>query len=85
MIPSLFKNFKEASGKDYEIWLKLRLMKDMTTFQTLRTWIGYNATCYHNLNALPHSLPYALPYIFCEICLREKMYGNACDNALKLW
>ena len=47
------------------IWLKLRLLKDMAAFQTLQTWIGHNATRYHNLNVLPH----ALPYIFSEIFL----------------
>ena len=64
MIPYLI-NSKEVSGKTCEIWLKLRLHKDMATFQTLKTWIGQNATCYHNLNALPH----VLPYIFSEIFL----------------
>ena len=34
------------------------------SFQTLQTWIGYNATCYHNFNALPHVLPHVLAYIF---------------------
>ena len=28
-----------------------------THYQTLKTWIGHNATHYHNLNALPHTLP----------------------------
>ena len=37
----------------------------MTNFQTPQTWLGHNATRYHDLNALP----YALPYIFSEICL----------------
>ena len=41
------------------------LLKDMTNFQTLQTWLGHNATCYHNMNMLLH----ALLYIFCEICL----------------
>ena len=27
-------------------------------YQTLNTWIGHNATRYHNFNALPHALPY---------------------------
>ena len=35
-----------------------------THYQTLWTWIGYNATRYHNFNALQHALPHALPYIF---------------------
>ena len=65
MIPYLFNNSKEAGGKTCEIWLKLRLHKDMATFQTLQTWIGHNVTRYHNLNKLPH----ALPCIFSEICL----------------
>ena len=25
-----------------------------THYQTLQTWIGHDATCYHNLNALPY-------------------------------
>ena len=33
------------------------LRKDMATFQTLQTWIGYNATRYHKFYALPHALP----------------------------
>ena len=41
----------------------------MTNFQTPQTWLGHNATHYHDLNALPHVLPYALPYMFSEICL----------------
>ena len=41
----------------------------MTNFQTLQTWLGHNATRYHDLNALPHALLYALPYILSEICL----------------
>ena len=39
-------NSKEASVKACEIWLKLGLLKDMATFQTLQTLIGHNATCY---------------------------------------
>ena len=35
-----------------------------TYYQTLQTWIGHNATRYHNYNALPHVLPHALPYVF---------------------
>ena len=60
---------KEASGKSCKIWLKLRLLKDIETFQTRQTWIDHNATHYHKLNALPHVLPHALPHIFSEICL----------------
>ena len=37
----------------------------MTNFQTPKTWLGQNATDYHDLNVLTH----ALPYIFPEICL----------------
>ena len=33
--------------------------------QTLQTWIGHNATRYHNFNALPH----ALPYIFSQVTM----------------
>ena len=29
-----------------------------THYKTLQTWIGHNATHYHNFNALPHALPY---------------------------
>ena len=47
------------------VWLKLRLLNNMTTFQTLQTWIGHNAMPSSNLNELPH----ALSYIFSEICL----------------
>ena len=43
-------------------------MKVIAIFQTLQTWIGHNATRYHNLNALPHVLPYPLPYSLSEIC-----------------
>ena len=44
--------------------------KHVTHYQTLETWIGHNATCYHILKALPHVLPpHALPYIFSEIFL----------------
>ena len=43
-------------------------MKVVAIFQTLQTWIGHNATRYHNVNALPHVLPYALPYSLSEIC-----------------
>ena len=39
-------NSKEVSGKACEIWLKLRLHKDMATFQILQTLIGHNATRY---------------------------------------
>ena len=35
-------------------------------YQTLQTWIGHDATRYHNFNALPHVLPHALPYIFSQ-------------------
>ena len=45
-------------GKACEIWLKLRLHKGMETFQTLQTWIGNNATHYHDLNGLLHAIPY---------------------------
>ena len=37
-----------------------------THYQTLQTWIGHDATCYHNFNALPYALPHALPYIFSQ-------------------
>ena len=39
----------------------------MATFQTLQTWIGYNATCCNKLKTLPHALPHALTYIFSEV------------------
>ena len=31
-----------------------------THYQTLQTWIGHNATRYHNLNALLHALLYII-------------------------
>ena len=35
------------------------MMERVITYnQTLQTWIGHHATCYHNFNALPHALPY---------------------------
>ena len=34
-----------------------------TYYQTLKTWIGHNATRYHKFNALPH----VLRYIFSQI------------------
>ena len=65
IISYLFIDSKEASLDACEIWLKLRLLSDMATFQTLLTWIGHNETRYHNLNAFLH----ALLYIFSGICL----------------
>ena len=35
-----------------------------THYQTLQTWIGHDATRYHNLNPLPHALPHLLAYMF---------------------
>ena len=29
-----------------------------TYYQTLKTWIGHSARCYHKFNALPRALPY---------------------------
>ena len=72
-------NSKEASRKTSKIWLKLSLLKDMETFQTLQTWIGHNATRYHNLNTLPYALPHALPYILSDIyliCPNTMCYHN---------
>ena len=69
MIPFYLINSKEARGKNCEMRLKLRLLKDMATFQTLQTWIGHNLTYYHNLNVLPHKLPPALLYNFSDICV----------------
>ena len=37
-----------------------------THYQTLQTWIGHNATRYHDLNALRHALPHTLPCIFSQ-------------------
>ena len=37
-----------------------------THYQTLQTWIGHDATRYHNLNALPQALPHVLPYTFSQ-------------------
>ena len=43
------------------------MSKRVTTHnQTLQTWIGHNAMCYHNFNASPHALPHALPYILSQ-------------------
>ena len=36
-----------------------------THYETLKTWVGYNAKCYDNFSALPH----ALPYIFSQFSL----------------
>ena len=36
-----------------------------THYKALQTWIGDNATRYHNFNALPH----ALPYIFFQLSM----------------
>ena len=52
-----------ASGKACEIWLKLGLLKDIETFQTLQTWISHKATHYHNLNALPQALSYSFSHL----------------------
>ena len=41
------------------------MFKRVTTYyQTLKTWIGHNATRYHTFNALPHALSHVLLYIF---------------------
>ena len=41
------------------------MFENVTTHcQTLQTWIGHDATRYHNFNVLRHALPHALPYIF---------------------
>ena len=37
-----------------------------THYQILQTWIGDNATLYHNFIALPHASPHALPYTFSQ-------------------
>ena len=55
--------YLEASGKACEIRLKLGLLKDIETFQTLQTWISHKATHYHNLNALPHALSYSFSHL----------------------
>ena len=38
----------------------------ITHYQTLQTWIDHDATRYHDINALPQTLPHALPYIFSQ-------------------
>ena len=38
----------------------------ITHYQTLQTWIDLDATRYHDINALPQTLPHALPYIFSQ-------------------
>ena len=53
---------------------EIEITKDKATFQTLETWIGHNATCYHNFNALPYMLPHALFNIFSHfnnLCVTE--------------
>ena len=57
MIPYLI-NSKEGNGKAREIYLKLRLLKDIVFFQTLQAWIGHNGTRYYNLNALRYQTRY---------------------------
>ena len=42
---------------------ELRLLKDMTTFQTLQTWIGHNATRYQ-LQTRYHTRYHTLYHIF---------------------
>ena len=37
-----------------------------THYQTLQTWIGHDATGYHNFNVLRHMSPDVLPYIFSQ-------------------
>ena len=39
-------------------------------YQTLQTWIGHDATHYHNLNALLH----ALPYIFSQFNMARPQF-----------
>ena len=34
--------------------------------KTWMTWIGHNATRYHNFITLPHSLSHVLPFIFSQ-------------------
>ena len=38
-----------------------------THYQALQTWIGHNATRYHNFNALPHALPQAFTVHFLSV------------------
>ena len=40
-----------------------------THYQTLKTWIGHNATHNHNCNMLPHALTPMLPYIFLQFSM----------------
>ena len=35
-----------------------------TYYQTLKTWIGHNATRYHKINALPQALPYTFSQLY---------------------
>ena len=44
------------------------------TFSLSLTWLGYNATCYHNFKMFPHALPYIL--------LKFSMVFGAICNAL---
>ena len=49
------------------------LFEHVTTYyQTPETWIGHNATHYHNFNHLLH----ALPYIFSQLHM-NRSYSNA--------
>ena len=45
----------------------------MTTFQSLQTWIGHNATRYHNLNTLPHALQYILSEIYPVLSYKQQV------------
>ena len=58
-----------------------------THYETLQTCVGHNATRYHNFNALPNVLLSDLlkKCIFKNRKISEKVYGNACGNAFKLW
>ena len=48
-----------------------RYLTRYLTFSSSLTWLGYNATCYHNFNMLPH----ALPYISSEFCMVWELFA----------
>ena len=66
-------NSKEASEKACEIWLKLRLHKDMATFQTMQTWTDHVV--------LFEKLPY--PLVSCNFSHFERVTTHY--QILKIW
>ena len=63
--------------------MKLRLLKDKATFETLQKWIGHNATYHHNFNMFLHTLPHIFSqftmvwgYLQCFIMRYRQIYKN---------